>query len=390
MYVPSAGTTHYTSDRIAYTITQFNFSANGVSSGNVSRTVYLYQSANNYSVAYYEYSVSATSSTSSIGAIGGTFTISASCQAREVRSFTSGSTGYGGWSNSSANVEPVSNIAGSSPSSFTGSTTISVTVGENTGAARNAIMRIRSTENTGVYKEVSIYQSAVSYEFYSNNKSVEVAATIRSITLTGVSKRNGNALAITKGYVTISSYSVGNPGIESVTTNANGTFSITVSFDENGDSTAAKYLNITATQPGSDNKIGFFITQQKNPVQENYISWMEGMAYYVPSSPKIFTARLFFDSYIEREYIPVTLLSGSTELTTQNILLQSAEWGSPNPYMDVTMEYDDSGYGPYYMRASYGGDTETIQLVESWNKPYSLKNANDEETEQETENNESV
>ena len=379
VYVPSAGTTHYTSDRVAYTITQFNFSANGVSSGNVNNTVYLYQSANNYSVAYYEYTVSATPSVSSIGAIGGSFTISASCQAREVRSFTSGSTGYGGWFNSSANVEPVSNIAGSSPSSFTGSTTISVTVGENTGSARNAIMRVRSTGNTGVYKEVSVYQSAVSYEFYSNNKTVEVAASVTRVTITGVSKRNGAALSITTGNISFGSYSVGNPGIESVS-NSNGTFSIVVSFNSNGDSTSSKYLNLTVTQPGSGNTITFNITQQKNPVQVNYLSWIEGFGYYTPGTTKKFTARLRFDSSIEGSYLQVQLLDGSNVIKTETFQLISSEWGSATPWMTIEMQYTTSSYGPFYFKASYGGDTETIQLQENFS-PLSLRRTDDNEEE---------
>lgn len=154
IYVPSAGTTIYTSDHIAYTISQFNFVANGISSGTVYRTVYLYRGANTATTTWGSYNLSISASTNSIAYTGGNAVISATTTRNYTDTFTSGASSSGAI-DAVATVSSTLgtfNTTGKNGFSITGSGSSTLTIPENTGGART----ITVTVSTGDYNK-SVY-----------------------------------------------------------------------------------------------------------------------------------------------------------------------------------------------------------------------------------------
>lgn len=156
IYVPSAGTTTYTSDHIAYTISQFNFTANGVSSGTVSRTVYLYRGANTATTTWGSYNLSISASTNSIAYTGGNTVISAIATRNYTNTFTSGASSSG-TTNAVATVSSTLgtfNTTGKNGFSITGSGSSTLTIPENTGSARTITVTVSTGDsNKSVYIE---------------------------------------------------------------------------------------------------------------------------------------------------------------------------------------------------------------------------------------------
>lgn len=255
VYVPSAGTTYYTSQRTAYTISEFTFTANGVSSGSVSRTVYVYQSANTRTSTT-EYSVyCGVASPSSIANTGGTFSFSATCQSRPNYTYASGSTENGSWVDAKATVSYSNGVSSVSTASFTGSATITATVGENIGDSRNPRVTVKATDYTSESDYTQVTQSAVSYTFTAiTSTSVSLDSTTTSFSVFVRSERNGKPWAISSSNVSAGDYA----SVVGVNQSSYPTYqyNITLSTTENNSSSNRNY-SIIVTQPSSGKTLTF-------------------------------------------------------------------------------------------------------------------------------------
>ena len=242
VYVPSAGTTTTSgSERFCCNITKYSFEANGVSVTKSNQSIAVYREKNTYE---YEYSVWVGSpSISSFDGTGGTFYVDAECNQR--LHFLSGE--VGDWKESSAKVTYSNGASG--VSSFSGSSTLSVTVGENAlSSNRYPRVTVTSANDSSVSDYVQVTQYGVSFIFSANDLKPSVTYSATSVTLTGVSLRNGFVEDISKGNVSIvNGYTISSPSISSVTTDLEGNFSIVVTFSSNT-STSNKTLSIKDQQ----------------------------------------------------------------------------------------------------------------------------------------------
>lgn len=280
VYVPSAGTTYYTSQRTAYTISEFTFTANGVSSGSVSRTVYVYQSANTRTSTT-EYSVyCGVASPSSIANTGGTFSFSATCQSRPNYTYASGSTENGSWVDAKATVSYSNGVSNVSTSSFTGSATITATVDENIGDSRNPRVTVKATDYTSESDYTSVVQDAVSYEFSAVttlNPSIDYNTSSFSVSVS--SKRNGKAWSISKSDVTISNSSYASVSGIVQSSYPDYQYNVNISPTTNN-GTSDRTYKITVTQPTSGKTLTFNVTQGYYNINEGAPSGLTVAARY--------------------------------------------------------------------------------------------------------------
>lgn len=278
VYVPSAGTTYYTSQRIAYTISQFNFTANGISSGTVSRTVYVYQSANTRTSTT-EYSVyCGVASPRTIANTGGTFSFSATCQSRTNYTYLSGSTENGSWVDAKATVSYSNGVSNVSTSSFTGSATITATVGENISSSREPRVTVKATNGTSDYAKVD--QDAVLYEFSAEttlNPSIDYNT--GSFFVSVSSKRNGKAWSISKSNVTISNSSYASVSSVVQSSYPDYQYNVNISPTTNN-GTSNRTYKITVTQPTSGKTLTFNVTQGHYNINEGAPSGLTVAARY--------------------------------------------------------------------------------------------------------------
>lgn len=256
--IPSAGTTPYETERTAYTITSYTYAAqSGTWDG--SGSIAIKQSANTRTYTT-EYSVSTgTASVSTIANTGGSFSFSATCQSRLKYTYASGSTENSSWSNASATVGYSNGVSSVSPTSFTGSATITATVDENFGSARNPRVTVTASDGTSGYAQVS--QDAVLYEFSAVttlNPSIDYNTGSFSVSVS--SKRNGKAWSISEADVTISNSRYASVSSVVQSSYSDYQYDVNISPTTN-DGTSNRTYKITVMQPTSEKTLTFNVTQ---------------------------------------------------------------------------------------------------------------------------------
>lgn len=261
VYVPSAGTTYYTSQRTAFTISKFTFTANEVSSGTVSWTVYVYQDANNRkSTTEYKVTCGAANTDTLLGT-GGTFSFSAKCDERYHYEYDSTEEEYTEWTGSSAKVTYSNGVTKVSTSSFTGSATITATVGENSYSyARSPRVTVTATGG-GEPDYAQVTQNAISYVFSRSNYTsgtVSVAGTASSITLDITSTRDGAAWVFDETDVEVSISADVTVTPDSYSGNT-GLYHVVVAMGENG--STARTFTVEITQPTSGKTLTYTVNQ---------------------------------------------------------------------------------------------------------------------------------
>lgn len=191
VYIPNAGTN--TSQPTAYTITSYSFTV-GDEEYEESASKRITLGYNYITDTSTEYSVSCGSaSVTSIANTGGTFSFTATCQSRETTTYYSGSVVTGSWSNASATVGYSNGVSSVSPTSFTGSATVTATVGVNTGSLRTPTVRVSATDGTS--DVVTVQQASVSYKLQSMQSSAfEMAYNSKSFSVAFVCTTNGTAV----------------------------------------------------------------------------------------------------------------------------------------------------------------------------------------------------
>lgn len=256
--IPNAGTDWYTSARTAYTITEYTLTANN-KTATVRTNIVVKQAANTRQDKGKEYTVSmGTPSVSSIANTGGSYTVTATCQERTVYLYASGSTGYSSWSGSKATVDKAYGVTSVSPTSFTGSTTITATVGENFGAARTPRVLVTASGNTSVTTSKQVQQAAVSYDFYFVDPgTIDASGATFNITL--VSKVNGAFKEVIPDTVKLTEGKV-----NSITANSSASkYSVNVTIPANSSTTSTKSYTISAQQYDTGKTTSQTITQAK-------------------------------------------------------------------------------------------------------------------------------
>lgn len=253
--VPTAGTNEYTDNRLVYTISKYSFTANG-KSATVGKSIKVYQQANSKTITYGAYSVTATTTISTIVNTGGTFKVSATCTQARTTTYTSGST-VNDSVNSTATVS--SNRCSINITTFTGSGTITATVDENTGIARDCTVTVTAPDKTTT-KSVTVKQDAVTYSFTTMYEA-GIGAAGGNLELHVVSTRNGKDFAISTSNVTLSGLDGTKvSSVTAVTGGDIGEYSIIIWVPANT-STESRTFTITATQPVSGKTLTWTATQ---------------------------------------------------------------------------------------------------------------------------------
>lgn len=257
VYVPSAGTSYYTSQRTAYTISKFTFTANNVSSGTISKTIYVYQSANTRSTST-EYRVTCgSSSVSSIPNTGGSFSFTATSESRSKYSYASGSTDYSSWTSASAKVSGSNGVSGLNKTSFTGETTITATVSENFGASRKPRVTVTSSGNSSVSDYTEVSQAAVSYVFdYASTGTIGQDGGVFKVYI--MSFTNATAAKPTCSVSGISGASI--TSVNVLTDYTAGNIEVVLNVPSNS-SSSTRTLTLKATHPDSGEVMNIPITQ---------------------------------------------------------------------------------------------------------------------------------
>lgn len=278
VYIPNAGTNTY--QPTAYTITSYSFTVDGEEyEESASKRITL--GYNYITDTSTEYSVSCGSaSVTSIANTGGTFSFTATCQSRETTTYYSGSVVTGSWSNASATVGYSNGVSSVSPTSFTGSATITATVGENIGDSRNPRVTVKATDYTSESDYTSVVQDAVSYEFSAVttlNPSIDYNTGSFSVSVS--SKRNGKAWSISKSDVTISNSSYASVSGIVQSSYPDYQYNVNISPTTNN-GTSDRTYRITVTQPTSGRTLTFNVTQGYYNINEGAPSGLTVAARY--------------------------------------------------------------------------------------------------------------
>lgn len=285
VYVPSAGTTYYTSQRTAYTVSQLSFYANNVSSGTVSYTVNINQSANNRSITHYgNYKVSISSNKSTLAAFGDSASLTISSTKDAYYTYSSGATGYATTYGCNANLSTSSGNLGWNSTIATSMTVSNGAVvafypKENASTStRTLYVTAANAESTSVTNSVSITQNAASYEFYFASSTSNLSADGGTVELILYNSRNGAYLSLTTSNVKTSVGTVTEVSLYDDTTSYT-KWVVKVSIGKNG--TTARNIIVTATQPESGNTTTHTITQAASqviipPYTANVNAWWDG------------------------------------------------------------------------------------------------------------------
>lgn len=359
VYVPSAGSlTDSTAQKYCCNITKYSFEANGVSATKSGATIPVNRQKNTVSLEYDVWV--GTPNVSKLPASGGTFTVSATCEERKV--FTSGTIGE--WTSSDAKVTKSSNIYSVSPTTFTGSATITATVNENaTESNRTLKVTVAASGDSSVTDYAQVTQEYGSFEFYAINQSVSVSASTTSVTLKGVSTRNGYAEDILKGNVSVTS---GTATISSVSNDDEGNFSIVVTFSANTSTSSNKTIKVKVTQPVTGSTLTYTITQSY-VTEVDYIWWKANSGYWYSDAKVWMGARLVFKPSILGQTVNINPIKNTTVYAARTFTLSRDGYDGSNYYMDIktSIQASVSSTDTFKLRAVYGSETENITLIES-------------------------
>lgn len=194
--IPSAGTTTYTGNRLAYTISNYSFVASGqtFNGGSVS----VYQSENRvtgqeWGTGADNYLVTISSATKSFTSSGGTATINISCRQQYRDVYTSGSKGSWVWGDGTAIISTTYGTL--SGSSITGSSkSVTLTVGKDEGNGYTS--KITASAGGGVKTaSIEITQTVRAYKSTTYNKPTVTRTSI------GTASAKGDTLELSVTWV---------------------------------------------------------------------------------------------------------------------------------------------------------------------------------------------
>lgn len=262
VYVPSAGTDWYTSQRTAFTISKFTFTANEVSSGTVSRTVYVYQSANTRSTYYRNYKVSLSSNKDELNPASDSATITVTSTKESYYRYISGSEQTIG--NVSCNAT-LSTSSGNFYINGTYSTSVTLSNGgtvafvpdiNETAYDRTLSINAVNADSSSSTYTLSITQLKAEFEL-SIKGANSIGASGGSISLNVVNTINGGFLTLDTSNVTVTNGYVESVVFNDVTMES---WTVTVIINKNA-TTSSRTAVVKITQPKSGNVATHTITQ---------------------------------------------------------------------------------------------------------------------------------
>lgn len=315
VYVPSAGTTYYTSQRTAYTISEFTFTANNVSSGTVSRTVYVYQSANSRTTSYRNYYVGLTPNTKYVSSINGAITIKVTATKDKYLEYLSGSSEYDGVVGTNAKLS-------SSYGTFNGSTQTSVTVAnggsatfyayENSSAnERNIYVSGVNSESSSATTSLTLIQSAAEANLRISPVSTNIGASGGDVSFVVISTINEKLQTLSRSNVSIS----GSSGCSLTSLTINNVLEDRYDmklYVSSNTTTSKKTFYVDVTQPNSGESVRGTINQ-------------EGKQSGGGTSGVAVSIDAYFESESEVYYyvyftVPSGYFTGKVELRAQNTI----------------------------------------------------------------------
>lgn len=262
VYVPSAGTTYYTSQRTAFTISKFTFTANEVSSGTVSRTVYVYQSANTRSTYYRNYKVSLSSSRDSLNSVSDTTTITVTSTKESYYRYASGSEQTIGNVSCNANLSTSdgqfyrNGTYSTSVTLANGGTVTFVPNANETIYDRTLSIKAVNTDSSSTSYTLSIKQMKAEFELTIKGQS-SISASGGTISLNVVNTMNGGFLTLGTSDVTVTNGYVESVEFNDVTMES---WTVTVRINQNT-TTSSRNAVVKVTQPKSGDVATHTITQ---------------------------------------------------------------------------------------------------------------------------------
>lgn len=364
VYIPNAGTDYYTTDRTAYTITGYSFSANGVTA-TPSASIAIKQKANTRTETPEYYLALISQSAASIANAGGTFTFVAESLVRTKYTYLTNQTAYSEYSNSEASVTYSNGVTKVSPSAISGKQTVTVTVGENYDSARTPKVIVTSKGDSSKTISVTVSQAAVAWVFSAETKEFNVAYNTKTQQISGTSSRNGLYVDIQKSDVSVT----GGKLYNDVVTSSGTTFYATISFDENT-TNSQRTITAVVTQRrsgSSSEKLTYTITQAAQPSVITYVSWVKGTGKYVVGSRYTFSATLKFHKSVNGNTVYITPMKNSTEIMAASAVRLSGTSLDGDYYSQVVslqVQPQSLGTGEaFYLKLQYGSTEDTIQLV---------------------------
>ena len=249
---------------VVYTVLSVSITANN-KTGLWSGELDVYQAAN--SITKYErtsYTVNITANpTSGVNSAGGTSVLT--CNAIETLGYyyTSDPDNIGSYKSHSMYGNLKTNLGTLSTSQIIGTgKQATLTLGENTGAARTATVTMTATSTVGqtdIVVSCTVKQNAVRYSFYSNTLAA-IGASGGEMVLLIFSTRNDKAFPITASNIAVSGIT-GTSVAVSVADSTTGEYKVTVSGIGANTSTSQRTFTVTATQPSSGETVTWDATQ---------------------------------------------------------------------------------------------------------------------------------
>ena len=255
--IPNAGTSYYTTDRTAYTITGYSFTANG-KTANVTTSIAIKQKANNRKETPEYYVGLVSQSTTSIGNTGGTFTFTAESLKRTKYTYDTTQTAYSAYSNYSASVTYSNGVIKVSSSTISGKQTVTVTVGSNYDNVKTPKVVVTSQGDNSKSISITVTQAAAVYDFnFADPGIIDAYGGTYNIALT--SKVNGSFMEVIPESVKLSEGTV-----NKITENASESkYNVNVTFPANSSTTNTKSYVIQAQQYNTGKTTQCTITQAK-------------------------------------------------------------------------------------------------------------------------------
>ena len=249
---------------VVYTVLSVSITANN-KTGLWSGELDVYQAAN--SITKYErtsYTVNITANpTSGVNSAGGTSVLT--CNAIETLGYyyTSDPDNIGSYKSHSMYGNLKTNLGTLSTNQIIGTgKQATLTLGENTGAARTATVTMTATSTVGqtdIVVSCTVKQDAVRYSFYSNTLAA-IGASGGEMILLIFSTRNDKAFPITASNIAVSGIT-GTSVAVSVADSTTGEYKVTVSGIGANTSTSQRTFTVTATQPSSGETVTWDATQ---------------------------------------------------------------------------------------------------------------------------------
>lgn len=249
---------------IVYTVLSVSITANektGLWSGELD----VYQAANavtKYERTSYTVNISA-NPTTDVDSAGGTSVLT--CNAIETLGYyyTSDPDNIGSYKSHSMYGNLKTNLGTLSTSQIIGTgKQATLTLGENTGAARTATVTMTATSTVNqadIVVQCTVKQNAVRYSFYSNTLAA-VGASGGEMILLIFSTRNDKAFPITASNIAVSGIT-GTSVAVAVADSTTGEYKVTVSGIGANTSTSQRTFTVTATQPSSGETVTWDATQ---------------------------------------------------------------------------------------------------------------------------------